>query len=415
MLIILQQVYCYINMCGYDELNTKTLLLDGALTSQDGTKSLFMMNGNEWKTRRDIVYKLLMKMLSTKYLDKVLTNSMKYVLLNLKNGLWSDYHDIFQYIAFNALYHSNFGNDIHMNDDIYKTIMTDINDTLNSFPIGLMIIKQPILKYTLLRSQYKKLNQLKIRREHNIRKLINKRKLEYPQWNINPQTYIDYALSQMNESTAIADILILFSAGVETTANTLDFGVVLIGYNIDIQNKIRNELIKVCQKENIFKISKLKYCNLFRALVYEILRISSVGGTPGLRKVDKSFYITTKDGHKYLIPNDSTIHYNIEYIQRDSKEFRNNKNNINLNNWLDGDGKFKMNPNFVAFGIGKRNCLGMQFALNEIYVILGTLLLNYKWKILENDLKNVENALNHQRPFSRTLEPKIGIFMEKIK
>eukprot|EP01084_Bolivina_argentea_P047801 88118_1 len=400
---------------------------DGALTANDGTKSLFMVNGTEWKLRRKKVYSCLMKMLTSKYLDNILSNTIHNTLKeNMNkyvnnNKIWYEYHDIFLYIAFSTLYHCNFGQQISIDDKLYKIIMNDINETLEYFPISLMITKQPWLKYTFLRNQYIQMSKLKKRREYNIRTLINKRISQYCQYKTKPLTYIDYALSEMNESQAIADILLMFAAGVETTSNTLDFAMVLIANHPVIQNKVQNELKSVFGEKKKFDLLFLNKCHLFRSLVYEIMRIHSVAGHPGLRRVDNDMYI--KDNNKmYCIPKGSTIHYNISWIQRYSmnekwknKMIENNVNGICLENWLDEYNRFKMNDSFIAFGLGKRNCLGMQFAKNEIFIVLGFILLNYKIGICENDKDVVQKALNHMRPFSRTLEPKIGITIQKLK
>ena len=392
----------------------------GSLSTVDGTQSLFMINGEQWKNRRQKAYKLLMKIINTRYLDNVLSKSIQNTLFPHINKyktdnkqIWYDYHDIFEYLAFNTLYHCNFGEQISMNDKYYKIIMNDINETLSYFPISLMIIKQPWLKYTFLRRQYQKINQMKVRRETNLKYLIQQRKMKLNESKKDTETYIDNALKEMSESEAIADILLLFAAGVETTSNTLDFGLVLIANDMEIQNKVRDELKNV-YGDNNFDLSLINKCPLYRALVWEILRISAVAGTPGLRHVAHDIYLEC-DGENYCIPKGSSIHYNISWIQRYSKSEGWNDGDVNkicLENWLDEDNKFKMNNSFVGFGLGKRNCLGMKFAVNEIFYILAFMILNYKFRIAAEDEMNVSKALNNMRPFSRTLEPKIGIIVE---
>eukprot|EP00483_Globobulimina_turgida_P004879 UN04888 len=55
-----------------------------------------------------------------------------------------------------------------------------------------------------------------------------------------------------------------------------------------------------------------------------------------------------------------------------------NVKKFDLNNFLDLDGKFVLNPAFSAFGIGRRNCPGSSLAKREIYILLGRTLLRYK-------------------------------------
>ena len=52
--------------------------------------------------------------------------------------------------------------------------------------------------------------------------------------------------------------------------------------------------------------------------------------------------------------------------------------------WLDEDGKFKINDNFVLFGAGKRGCVGQSVAIKAMYAMFGLMMNKYKF-IAKND------------------------------
>ena len=171
----------------------------------------------------------------------------------------------------------------------------------------------------------------------------------------------------ITEAQLEADIQALFSAGTDTTASTLEYAIILIARDIDIQSKVREELI-ACYNENNknteskndsyrrLDISWLKSLTLFRALVHEIMRISSVA------KIGLPHY-TTDDievdlgNQKYIIPKNCGIVYNIEsnHIKRTDENWKKTGKEIYLENWINEEnGKFEQNESWITFGFGRR-------------------------------------------------------------
>jgi len=56
-----------------------------------------------------------------------------------------------------------------------------------------------------------------------------------------------------------------------------------------------------------------------------------------------------------------------------------NMNEIHLDFWLDKDGNFQRNVNFLIFGYGRRDCIGKDIAMKQIIIILSVLFLKYKF------------------------------------
>eukprot|EP01083_Nonionella_stella_P261851 891019_1 len=157
-----------------------------------------------------------------------------------------------------------------------------------------------------------------------------------------------------------------------------------------------------------FDISVISACVNLRAFVHETLRISNVVPlNPHFNDKD----VTLKyNGETYFIPKNTGIYINTQYIHyggfNDSLE-------LNLKNWIDEKGKFKMNSGFILFGMGKRNCVGQTLAMKELYYVLALLVLKYKLEVKDSNemkkLKEMKQAWN----FVTVLEPEIGVNLTK--
>ena len=72
------------------------------------------------------------------------------------------------------------------------------------------------------------------------------------------------------------------------------------------------------------------------------------------------------DRKTFIIPNLSDVH-------GDPKIFP-NPERFDPGRFLDGEGKFYAHPGMVAFGIGKRECLGKSLAKQEMFLFTSCLL-----------------------------------------
>ena len=163
-----------------------------------------------------------------------------------------------------------------------------------------------------------------------------------------------------------------------------------------IQERVYNELKSVFNSPNDFTLSnnKLSSLHLFRAFVHEVLRVFSPASAAGLRKIKKDG-VTIKDGsvnETYNIPkgcitmiNVTGIHVNPNYWTLPNGNTLSNNDDItsiNLEFWLDNDGKFdkkRNGKNLFTFSFGKRDCVGQSLAMKQIYIVMAVLLLKYKF------------------------------------
>ena len=75
--------------------------------------------------------------------------------------------------------------------------------------------------------------------------------------------------------------------------------------------------------------------------------------------------------------------------------------------------EFKMNPSFLMFSYGRRDCIGRQFAIKQLFFIFGNLILKYKFK-LDKNINQKTFKFNFKESFVNTLHPQIGVNVQKV-
>ena len=163
-----------------------------------------------------------------------------------------------------------------------------------------------------------------------------------------------------------------------------------------------------------FKI--LNELHVFKAFIYEVLRIAAVGPT-GLPHFTTKKHNINVNGKEYVIPAGCFCHQNTYYMQKyldwanHNKPLNEENNDIHLEYWLDENGKFKMNQNFILFGVGKRDCVGKGLAMKAIFAMYGILLQKYKFSAPNND----PNSINIKQRWGlvQKIDPPIAILVTK--
>ena len=86
-----------------------------------------------------------------------------------------------------------------------------------------------------------------------------------------------------------------------------------------------------------------------------------------------------------------------------------NKKEMCLENWLNETGSFKPNKSELTFGHGYRDCVGKMLAMKELHIVIGYLLLNYKFEFEDKnqEIKTTNRGVN-------LILPEIGLKVEEI-
>jgi cytochrome P450 len=200
--------------------------------------------------------------------------------------------------------------------------------------------------------------------------------------------------SVMSDDDICSQLLTLLVAGHETTATTLSWIFYELHRHPETLRLAREEIATLGADPDAAEYVKLP---TLRAIADETLRLHPIIGE-ALRTVKKSFRF-----QGYDIPPGITVATSIIMIHTDPElypepaEFR--------------PGRFlerRHGPSeHLPFGGGHRRCIGDAFALNEIAVVLGTLLPRYELELaVDRELKMVRRNV--------TMAPEAGVPMRLV-
>eukprot|EP01084_Bolivina_argentea_P115297 205060_1 len=420
-------------------------------STADGTKPFANINGPPWEKRRKLAQSIMFRMCTqSKFLNKILYETMNNIvfpeldeLCNSNNTkLWYP-KETMQYCAYNTVYYSNNGQHTDPNDKLYKLSIEVITETFALFKSGIVYAILPKYLMILVRlnpySDYHKIvnvmdKRAKLSIEYEKRREEEEQKQQQQPIAIQQNGieekkeaiyYRDYIQTELTESEASADLGALIAAGTDTTSSGLTWAITLCAKYENIQTLIRNELIE-CFMANKDKNKDMKgdkkYFHLnwinqlvyFRAFIYEVLRVSSVVkfGLPHYAAGDIFIDVNNKN---VCIPKGTIIGYGIEFIHKytDRENWVNSNNEICLENWINSKTKkFELNESFLTFGSGRRDCVGRNLAIKELYIIMAYLLLNYKFSFRNKE--DVDKPIKASYNGINVIDPPIGVVVEYL-
>ncbi|KAL9967756.1 hypothetical protein ACROYT_G026048 [Oculina patagonica] len=181
-------------------------------------------------------------------------------------------------------------------------------------------------------------------------------------------------ISRLSDEEIVAQAVIFLLAGYETTSNTLAFTLYHLAVNPDVQDKLRTE-IKEAMESNAGKKPLLEVAQNIEYLdcvIKESQRLCPAAAQVN-RECTEDFDLNgihIPAGTEILIPI-YVMHYDPDAWQNpekfDPERFRSPAK--------DTRHAFQ----FLPFGAGPRNCIGMRFALMEVKMALVKILMNYKF------------------------------------
>nr|CAD7403843.1 unnamed protein product [Timema cristinae] len=160
----------------------------------------------------------------------------------------------------------------------------------------------------------------------------------------------------------VAQAFVFLAAGFETSSTTTTFALYELALNLDIQNKLRHEIITVLVKHD----RKVTYDAMMEMNYLDMVVSETLRKYPALPFLDRSVQVDYKiPGTNDILEKGTTvfiptfgIHYDPEYYPNpekfDPERFSaTNKNDI---------------PKYahLPFGEGPRNCIGMRFGLMQV-------------------------------------------------
>ena len=188
----------------------------------------------------------------------------------------------------------------------------------------------------------------------------------------NEETTVE-GVSKLSDEEIIAQSIVFLLAGYETSSNTLSFTLYHLAVNPDVQDKLRKDIIQVMEsnaKKPLYEVvQSIEYLD---CVIMEAQRLYPA--TVQVNRECREDYdlngIHIPAGTEIVIPL-YALHHDPDAWQDpekfDPERFR-------------GPAKDTRHVfQFLPFGAGPRNCIGMRFALLEIKIALIRILTEYKF------------------------------------
>lgn len=182
----------------------------------------------------------------------------------------------------------------------------------------------------------------------------------------------------MSEKQLLDEILILFSAGHETTSNALTFTADLLARHLEIQEKVFQEVSEAQHlKEDL--MSFLKACPYTKQVIEESMRLY-----PPAYFIDRVNY--EADSFNGIdIEKGATLLFSLHEIHRDPR-FWNKPNVFDPDRFAAGNG-LKYSEYYYPFGAGPRMCIGNNFAMYEMVLAIASLIFKFKIEEKKSPIK----------------------------
>ncbi|KFQ63676.1 Cytochrome P450 2J2, partial [Pelecanus crispus] len=204
----------------------------------------------------------------------------------------------------------------------------------------------------------------------------------------------DEPRSTYNEDNMVHSINDLFLGGSETTSTTLNWGLLYMVANPDIQEKVQKELDAVLGPSQLICYEDRRELPYTNAVVHEVQRFSNIISV-GLPRV--CVRNTTLLG--FPLKKGTIVFPNIASSLYDPEQWETPRQ-FNPGHFLDKDGNFASQEAFLPFSIGHRVCLGEHLARTELFIFFANLLRAFTFRFPEGVTK-----VNTEPMCGGTLQP----------
>lgn len=178
----------------------------------------------------------------------------------------------------------------------------------------------------------------------------------------------------MEEEQLLDEILILFTAGHETTSNALTFTAELLARNPEVQEKIASE---VMEAENTATdlMQVLKSCPYTQNVIEESMRLYPPAYFIDRKSVEDDYF----EGK--FVPKGSSVLFAIYEVHQHRKHWEKPETFIPQ--------RFSENEKrpYFPFGAGPRKCIGNNFAMYEMILTIAEVIKQFKIDYKEESIK----------------------------
>ncbi|KAI8379333.1 cytochrome P450 [Radiomyces spectabilis] len=192
---------------------------------------------------------------------------------------------------------------------------------------------------------------------------------------------------RLTAEAIISEVVLFLIAGSETTSNTTGFAIVELLRHPEVLAKLREEIDSVPMNENqkVFHHDQIKHLPYLNAVINETMRLNSIAAN-GIQRVTTE---ETTLGQEVVLPKNTAILCQVQHAQL-NPEYWPEADQFKPERWLEDAVPKPSTDAFFPFSIGTRNCIGKNFALQEMRITIATLVKLYDMKPIPQELKDAE-------------------------
>ncbi|XP_016997433.2 probable cytochrome P450 6a21 [Drosophila takahashii] len=180
-----------------------------------------------------------------------------------------------------------------------------------------------------------------------------------------------------------AQAFVFFAAGFETSSTTMGFALYELAQNQDIQARVREEVLEVCEKyKGDFTYESVQELVYLNQVISETLRLYTV--LPVLNRECLEDFVVP-DNPKYVIKKGMPIIIPAGAMHRDERLYP-NPATFNPDNFSPDRVKERDSVEWLPFGDGPRNCIGMRFGQMQTRIGLALLIKDFRFSVCEQTM-----------------------------
>ncbi|UBZ07802.1 cytochrome P450 [Salegentibacter mishustinae] len=329
-------------------------------------KGLLTSEGEHWKKQRKLIQPAFHKKQLTNLLDSIkqaILLEYKKITVNEELDIFPIYNDLAFQTVVKSLF-SSAANQEEINRLQYITEETQ--------KMLVKELRQPYLGWWF-KASGKIDSYLKLTAEARgiLRKMVQERRDSYERYDDLLDMLLDAKYDDgnfMDEEQLIDEILILFTAGHETTSNSLTFTAQLLALNPEWQEKIYEE-ISALKEQDLDLMSYVTKCQITQQVIEESMRLY-----PPAYFIDRVNLEEDEFEEKYFEPG-SNLLFSIHEVHRHPDLWK-DPDAFKPERFAEGGRKYS--SQYFPFGAGPRKCIGNNFAMFEMIIAVTELVSQYK-------------------------------------
>ncbi|SDR67516.1 hypothetical protein SAMN04515667_0213 [Formosa sp. Hel1_31_208] len=338
-------------------------------------KGLLTSEGDHWKKQRKLIQPAFHK------------KQLQHLLESIKNAILSEYDcikpnvviDIFPILndlAFQTVVKSLFSSAADQKD---INRLQYITETAQKMLVR--ELRQPYLGWWFKASgEIEKHLKLTSEAREILRRIVNERRTSHTKENDLLDMLLDARYDDgtaMDEEQLIDEILILFTAGHETTSNALTFTCQLLALHPEWQEKIKTEATKL-KADKADLMATVMHSKVCQQVLEEAMRLY-----PPAYFIDR-VNISADDFNGMHFEAGSNLLFSVYEIHR-HPELWNEPEAFLPERFIEGGRKYS--SQYFPFGAGPRKCIGNNFAMFEMIIAITELVHQFK---IEPDFEAIE-------------------------